>query len=411
MKRVALLLLGVCLVVSACSDTKKIAPKEGRIAVISEKEVAKSNEKVQLAKATNISEWTAPAANMYNKIPALSLAKATLGWKVSGAEGRSKNDLPMLTPIIVEDRIYTLDTESRLHARNSKDGKELWRVDMGTNAQGVGLAANKKQVVIVDEHGTVKAFDTEGEELWEKEFKTAFRNSPLMTNESVYLLSLDNNFWALSAKTGKEKWHYKTTENQTLLRGMGRPALANNIVVVPFSSGEVIAFDATTGVLLWTQDLVGKKAFDAVAGLTQMRASPVIENGIVYLVGHGGQTMAVNLKTGESLWQLGRGGKTTPLVSGNALFFVDNKNNLLAINKRSGKLFWEVALENLVWKGPYLIDEKLVLFSNEKSVFVEPKNGQLTYQKIKMEGSDPAFIDDGIFFLGDNGKLYHWEKI
>lgn len=193
---------------------------------------------------------------------------------------------------------------------------------------------------------------------------------------------------------------------------MGRPALANNTVVVPFSSGEVIAFDATTGVLLWTQDLVGKKAFDAVAGLTQMRASPVIEeNGIVYLVGHGGQTMAVNLKTGESLWQLDRGGKTTPLVSGNALFFVDNKNNLLAINKRSGKLFWEVALENLVWKGPYLIDEKLVLFSNEKSVFVEPENGQLTYQKIKMEGSDPAFIDDGIFFLGDNGVLYHWGKI
>ena len=304
MKRIGLLVLGVCLVIGACSDTKKIAPKEGRISVISGKEIEKSGEKVRLIKTSNTNEWTAPNANIYNKIPAVSLTKATPAWKVSGAEGRSKNDLPMLTPVIVGNRIYILDTESRLLARNSKDGKELWRIDLGTKAQGVGLTANKKQIIAVDEHGIVKAFDIEGKELWKKEFKTAFRNSPLMTNESVYLLSLDNNFWVLNAKTGKEKWHYKTTENQTLLRGMGSPSLANNVVVVPFSSGEVIAFDSTTGVLLWSQDLVGKKAFDAVADLTQMSASPVVDNGIVCLVGHGGKTMAVNLKTGESLWQL-----------------------------------------------------------------------------------------------------------
>ena len=206
MKRIGLLVLGVCLVVGACSDTKKIAPKEGRISVISGKEMEKSSEKVRLAKARNTNEWTAPNANVYNKIPAVSLTKSTPAWKVSGAEGRSKNDLPMVTPIIVGDRIYTLDTEGRLLARNSKGGKELWRIDLETNAQGVGLTANKKQIIAIDEHGTLKAFDTEGKEPWKKEFKTAFRNSPLMTNESVYLLSLDNNFWVLNAKTGKEKW-------------------------------------------------------------------------------------------------------------------------------------------------------------------------------------------------------------
>ena len=192
---------------------------------------------------------------------------------------------------------------------------------------------------------------------------------------------------------------------------MGRPALANGILVVPFSSGEVVGFNADTGVLLWSQDLVGQKAFDAVASLSQMSASPVIENGIVYLVGHAGKTMAVNLKTGESLWQLERGGKTTPFISGNALFFVDNKNNLLAVNKKSGKLFWEVALENNVWKGPYLIDEKLVLFTDEKSVAVDPKDGKTTTLDTRIEGSFPALVNDGIFFLGDNGRLYHWEKI
>ena len=367
MKRIGLILLGGILILSGCSDTKKIAPKEGRIAVISGEEITKSSEQIRLDKTAEITEWTAPNANIRNKMPAFSFSKAAPASKLKGAKGRSKNDLPMVTPVIVKDTVYILDTNGQLFARNLKDGQEIWRADMGTNAQGVGLSANQKYIVAITENGTVKSFDTTGKELWKKEFNTAFRNTPLLTDNSIYLLSFSNDLWVLNTKNGQERWHYKTTAMQTLLRKMGRPALAEGVLVVPFSSGEVIAFDASSGILLWSQDLVGQKTFNAIASLAQMSASPVIENGLVYLVGHGGKTIAVKLKTGETLWQLDRGGNTTPLISGNALFFVDNKNNLLAINKKSGKLFWELALENVPWKGPYLIDGKLILFSDEKS--------------------------------------------
>ena len=100
-----------------------------------------------------------------------------------------------------------------------------------------------------------------------------------------------------------------------------------------------------------------------------------------------------------------------PLVSGNALFFVDNQNHLLALNKKNGKLFWETILEKGIWKGPYLIDKKLVLFSDEQSAFVDIKNGKVSYVKMRIEGSLPSMTNDGIFFLGNNGRLYHWEKI
>lgn len=410
MKHIAFVLLSTCLILGACSDTKKIAPKEGRIAVISGEELIKSSEKIHLDKIVQITEWTAPNANAQNKMLAISLTKATGDWKAKGATGRSKNDLQMVTPVITSDKIYVLDSEGYLYAKNTADGKEIWRTDLGTKTRGIGLTASKNYVIALDENGTVKAFDTKGEELWKKEFKTPFRNSPLLNGETLYLLSANNDLWVLNAKKGTEKWHYKTIAPLTLLQGMGRPALSDNVLVVPFSSGEAVAFNATTGTLLWSQDLVGQKTFNAVAGLTQMSASPVIDKGVVYLVGHGGRTMAVNLKTGESLWQLDRGGQATPLISGNALFFVDTQNNLLAINKKSGKLFWEVSLENTVWKGPYLIDEKLVLFSDEKSLLINPKEGKITENKKRIEGSAPALTSEGIFFLGDNGTLYHWEK-
>ena len=287
MKYFNLIILAFFFILNACSDTKKIAPKEGRIAVIDNVELQKSTEKIRIDKAVNVSEWVAPNCNSRNKMPAITLNKATKAWKERGAEGRAENDLPMQAPVIVKDRIYTIDNKSNIIARNVKDGEKIWRNDMGIKRQGVGLTADKNLVIAVDENGTINCFDTKGKMLWKKEFNTPFRSSPLLFNNNLYLLSSNNDLFVLNAKTGKENWHYKTATPLTLLQGMGRPALSNNILVVPFSTGEVIGFDALTGILLWSQDLVGQKAFDAVAGLAQMTASPVIENGLVYLVGHG----------------------------------------------------------------------------------------------------------------------------
>ena len=412
MKYLRELILGTCLIVTACSDTKKMAPQEGRLSVLGEKEIVQSTEKGHVDKAVSVTEWTSPNANNRNKMPVLTFKKSTMGWKIKGAEGRNKNDLPMVTPAVIGDTIYTLDNNSVIRAYTLKDNTKIWQAESETKAQGVGLTADKNLVVTVDENGLVIIRDTKGKELQRKELKTPFRNTPLLANGNLFLLSLNNDFWVLNAKTGTEKWHYKAAQTQTLLQKMARPALADNVVIVPFSTGEVIGFDATTGSLLWSQDLVGQKVFNAVAGISQISASPVIENGVVYLVGHGGKTMAVNIKTGESLWQLDRGGQTTPFISGNTLFFVDNQNHLLALNKKSGKLFWEKPLEKGLWKGPYLIDEQLILFSDEKSVIVDPKTGNMTYRETgKIQGSYPALANEGVFFLGDNGTLYHWEKI
>ncbi|MBO7483831.1 MAG: PQQ-like beta-propeller repeat protein [Alphaproteobacteria bacterium] len=411
MKQIVLLLLGICAVLTACSDTKKVAPKEGRIAVISEKELEKSSQKIRLNDSVSITQWAGPNANARNKIPAVSLSKATPSWKAKGASGRSKNGLPLPPPVVINNTVYTLDSDSVLMAHQVQDGTKIWRADSNLKGVGVGLTASPQLVVSVNEYGTVIAFDPKGKKIWQRELNTPFRNSPLLADGNLYLLSSGNDFLVLDVKTGNQKWHYKTNGSQTLLQGMGRPAVGDRVVVVPFSTGEVVAFDAQNGTLLWSQDLVGKKVFDAIASLPQMNASPVIEDGIVYLVGHGEQTMAVHLKTGESLWRLPRGGKTTPFVNGNALFFVDNQNHLLALDKATGRLFWETSLGQGTWKGPYLIDKNLVLFSDEKGILVNLKDGSFNDIKKRIEGSFPAITNKGIFFLGDNGHLYHWEKI
>ena len=87
MKRIGLVLLGACLILGACSDTKKIAPKEGRIAVISEEKMIKSSEKIKLDKDGYVT------VNWHNK----SDVEEVPFWKVkSEVSIKNRNDKPFL---------------------------------------------------------------------------------------------------------------------------------------------------------------------------------------------------------------------------------------------------------------------------------------------------------------------------
>src|SRR6185503_12260392 len=106
------------------------------------------------------------------------------------------------------------------------------------------------------------------------------------------------------------------------------PAFSGNTVVVPYSSGEVTAFDAEKGTLKWADAVVRSTRTLAVSGFTDVAASPVIYNGVVYATGVSGRTIAVSLASGERLWEQNIGSAATPAVSGNALFLIDLQDEL-----------------------------------------------------------------------------------
>ena len=66
-------------------------------------------------------------------------------------------------------------------------------------------------------------------------------------------------------------------------------------MVVPYSSGEVTAFNADDGTLKWADAVVRSTRTLAVSGLTDVAASPVIYDGIVYATGVSGRTIAVRV--------------------------------------------------------------------------------------------------------------------
>ena len=106
--------------------------------------------------------------------------------------------------------------------------------------------------------------------------------------------------------TGEEIWQRSYANPIRRNHGKSRtvPAYSDNVVVTFGPAAHVMAVDATSGDLLWTRDLV--REYQCEVPQWYAGQCPLIDDGKVIL-GIGGETVlmtALDLKTGETVWEL-----------------------------------------------------------------------------------------------------------
>lgn len=396
----------ICLALCACSTDKKVAPSEGRLSLMEETSLKASSGKPAFDKAKSPSSFLTAGENAQNKKSPLSFKETKEDWTTDAGSFNGKFPLNLNKILIDEKNIYTMDDEG-LFSQFGLKGNEIFSQQIIQDKDVLTFTSKNGQFFTLTTEGNLLKTDKKGKILWKKDLNVPFRNEPVLYKDIIYLLSADNNLWALNINNAKEVWHYKTTAPTTALWKMGRPAVNNNIIIVPFSNGLVSAFQAQTGTFLWETDMMGNKSFNQISDMTQMSASPVIEKDTVYLVGHADITKAVNLKDGEELWTLPIGGNTTPFLNGNTLFVLDNQNVLHALNKKNGQQFWVTKLPK-TQQIPVLnfVNNTLVVFYPDKTFLITPKTGEIksSFENDKKVAS-PVITKKGLYFLTDNGQL------
>ena len=135
-------------------------------------------------------------------------------------------------------------------------------------------------------------------------------------------------------------------------------------------TGILNAWDTATGKLLWTRDF--SKSIDTSKMFCGTASSPLLVDGrLVVQVGsdiHGGQTLALNPKTGATEWEWrGLGpGYASPVViepAGGPQIVTMTQGSIVSIDAKNGKELWSVPFtdewhENIttpLWTGSHLI--------------------------------------------------------
>ncbi len=227
-------------------------------------------------------------------------------------------------------------------------------------------------------------------------------------------MTLDNRLQALDAATGDMLWEYVGISEMAGLVGAASPAANHDIVVPTFSSGEVLALRVENGSMAWSDNLSGTTIFAGLSGLSDIKAMPVLDKGLVIVISFSGRLVAIDERTGTRVWQREIGGANTPWVAGDYIFVITSQNQLIAMERKNGEIQWVQELrgededEPVFFNGPVLAGERLIVTSSEGYVFeLNPINGA-PLKKWEAGGSlslPPIVAGETLYILNDNATL------
>jgi outer membrane protein assembly factor BamB len=372
--------------------------------------------------------WSQPGGNGAKSMEHPALGNALgVAWDVKIA-GSSKQVRLAAAPVVSGGRLYVMDTQARVHALDTRNGGQVWVADLGTKGEGGkaswggGVSVDGDIVYATTGLGDVVAMKADtGAVVWKKRPGGPLRGSPSLGNGNVYVLSSDNQLFALSAADGSTQWTEAGASELAGVFGVAAPAVAQGTVVAGFSSGELNAYRYENGRALWADALTRTSISTSVSSLSDIDASPVIDRGRVFAVGKGGRMVSMELVTGQRLWEINLAGIETPWVAGEWLFVVSDDARLLCISRGNGKVRWVTQLQRykkekkkvnpINWVGPILAGDRLILANSEGALInVSPADGKIQ-STTKAGGSvflPPIVTNNSLYILTNEGRLVAW---
>ena len=181
-------------------------------------------------------------------------------------------------PVSDGQRIYVYKQDGTLVAL-STGGAKVFTKDLGLEgenevAAGGGVVLDGNKIFVATAYRNVYALDKAGTILWTKQLDVPVRGAPAAANGKLIVVTQENEVIALNQADGEQAWSFAGISEKAGLLSSANPAVSGNTVVVPFSSGEVMALDLNSGEPKWIDTVARSFRTRALSGLTDVSASP-----------------------------------------------------------------------------------------------------------------------------------------
>lgn len=370
--------------------------------------------------------WTQPGGDATKSMGQLALAANPQRiWSATISGGGPRERLSA-APVVADGVLYAMDVDARVHAFNANTGKLLWvqsttedRANRSAHFGG-GVSYDSGKLFAANGIGEVTALNAaDGKLLWRVKPGGPLRGAPALAYGNVYILSQDNQLFALSQDNGSVQWTASGSLESQGVFGVAAPAAGRSTLVAGFSSGELNAYRYENGRTLWQDTLSRTSVSTSVSSLADIDAAPVIDDNRVYAVGQGGRMVALELTTGRRIWEQNLAGTSSPWLAGEWLFVVTDDARLLCLSRANGKVRWISDLggftnakkkkgRSVNWVGPVLAGGHLIVGNSEgQLVFVSPTDGHIDS---KLKGLAPITLgpivaNSTLYVLDQKGKI------
>jgi outer membrane protein assembly factor BamB len=373
------------------------------------------------------SEWAQSGGNASKSLGHLALGGALQRvWTTSIGRGTSVIARLGAAPVVGGGRIYTIDTYAVVRAFDVRNGGQVWEAAFGrekgneASLFGGGVAFDNGRIYATNGLGYVAAFDAAtGRIAWQVRPGGPLRGSPTVAGDAVYVMSQDNQIYSLKTANGASNWSQAASLEIAGVFGTGSPAFAQGTVIAGFSSGELNAYRYENGRPVWQDALARTSIRTSVSTLSDIDADPVVDRGQVIAIGQGGRMVALELISGQRLWELNVAGISTPWVAGDWVFAVTDDAKVIAVSRATGKIRWISQLQAfrnekrrsgpIGYAGPVLAGNRLILTRTPgQLIFLDARTGrQMGGTTIGAATSLPPVVANStLYVLDDAGRLH-----
>ena len=395
--------------------------------VIAEAGSENLNKPVSLDAVSRNANWVQSPASPDTRTahPALSGSPA-LAWTVNIGAGDGRKNRITADPIVVDGRVFTLDSEARVSAV-STSGQVLWSTnlvpknDSASEASGGGLAYGDGKLFISSGFGLMTALDPEtGAEIWQQNLRATGSGDPTVRDGLVYLVAGDDVAWALETETGRIAWRLSASPDIKNVMGGPAPAVTDKYVVFAFGSGEVQGAFRKGGLRLWDSQVAGQRKGFSSARIGDITSDPVVVGERIYVGTHAGRTVALNLANGERIWTATDGPLNTIWPANDSVFFVTDRNELVRLDAEDGSRIWAQTLpfftknrprqqtEIFGHLGPIIAGNNLIVASSDGQMrLFDPANGELRGSVAIPGGAstNPVVAGGTLYIVSTKGQL------
>jgi outer membrane protein assembly factor BamB len=347
-----------------------------------------------------------------------------LTWRSSIGEAPEDGQL-LARPVVAEGRVYVMDAAAKISAIDASTGAVVWEhqpegLDADDALLGGGLAYGGGWLFATTSSGIVLGLNAEsGTEVWRQDLSLPLRAAPTVAGDRVLVLSADNQLYALEGTSGVPIWRHAGFFESAGLLGGPSPAADRGVVVVPYSSAEVFALRLDTGAPLWSDTVERPRQTLALAEINDIDGLPVIDGDLVYVVSHGGQMAALDLRRGVRAWDLDIASTETPWLAGDFIYLLTTRGEVVCLLRDNGRIRWVSPLPHLsepddpesapiTWSGPLLVGDRLLLAGSDGELLaMSPYNGEIL-GRLPLDApvlTPPVVAERTVYVLTESAEL------
>jgi outer membrane protein assembly factor BamB len=303
--------------------------------------------------------------------------------------------------------------------------KRVWSANIGGNAEFLRVAlqpaGDGTRIYAASVDGNVVALNpASGKEHWRTKLDIELSAGPgvgerslarpVIKDNVVIVLTIDNRLRALSAFDGSERWIFEQSTPLLTMRGSATPAVIGATVFAGFDNGRLAAVNISSGDVVWETLLAPPSGRSDLERLSDVDGLISVVGQDLYAAGYQGNVAAMASESGQILWTREISSFEGVSADWNNVYTVTEEGELVALSRSSGDEVWR--------QDALLRREPTLPVSFNTTVAVGDLEGYLHFfsnvdgepvARIMVGGNaisnDPVVVADRLYVQSDAGRL------